>query len=286
MSISSATGFDAVEQSYISTSNGKTLYVGGSGPGNYSKIKEAVKDANDGDKVFVYSGTYHETYIVVNKSIDILGENKETTIIDGGGYGTVVSFYADEITLTGFTVQNGGNDFFAFDSGVKVGKSCDVTIIGNIIANNRFIGLFVYAQNCLVSQNTITDNNLGILVFPDPKGNNMIFNNIVDSNCVGIDIAALNVSVFRNEIRSNLRSIRVTESSNISIVENNFRRNENPPIFVQWDKNATKWNGNYWNRPRLFPKLIFGRRYLANGKTIYWINLDWHPVQKPYEIEV
>ncbi|MBU0496439.1 MAG: right-handed parallel beta-helix repeat-containing protein [Candidatus Thermoplasmatota archaeon] len=268
----------------LPTSNGKWLYVGGNGPGNYTKIQDAIDDTSDGDTILVFSGMYYETYIVVNKSIDIIGENKDTTIIDGGGYGTVIGFYADEITFTGFTVQNGGNDFFAFDSGVKVGKSHDVTITGNIIADNPFIGLFVYAQNCLVSQNTITNNNLGILVFPDPKGHVMICGNTVESNCVGIDIAALNVSVFRNEIHTNLRSIRITESSNISIVENNFRRNENQPIFVQLAKNATKWNENYWDRPRLLPKLIFGMRYRANGKTIYWINFDWFPAREPYDI--
>jgi len=249
-------------------------------------VKDGVNAADDNDTVFVFSGTYYETYIVVKKSIKFFGEDKDSTIIDGGGYGTVFSFYANNIMFTGFTVQNGGNDYFAFDSGIKVGKSSNVTIIGNIISNNRYIGLFVYAHKCLVSQNTITSNIIGILVFPDPKGNNMIFNNTVDSNCVGIDIAALNVSIFRNKIRANLRGIRITESINISIFENNFRRNENPPIFAQSDRMATKWKSNYWNRPRLFPKLIFGRRYLEGGKTIFWINFDWHPAKEPYDIEV
>ncbi len=60
MSISSSTGFDVREQSSITTSNGKTLYVGGSGPGNYTKIQDAIDNASDGDTVFVYNGTYHE----------------------------------------------------------------------------------------------------------------------------------------------------------------------------------------------------------------------------------
>lgn len=247
-------------------------------------VKDGVNAADDNDTVFVFSGTYYETYIVVNKSINLFGEDKDTTIIDGGGYGTVVSFYADEITFTGFMVQNGGDDYFAFDSGIKVGNSSDVNITGNIISNNGYIGLFVYAHRCIVSLNTITGNTIGILAFPDPIGDVIIFGNIVDSNCVGIDIAALNVSVFRNEISANLRGVRITESINVSIFENNFRRNENPPTFVQLDRRAAKWNRNYWNRPRLFPRLIFGMRYLGEGKTIYWINIDWRPAFKPNEI--
>jgi hypothetical protein len=36
------------------TSRGSWLYVGGSGPGNYSKIQDAVDNTSDGDTVFVY----------------------------------------------------------------------------------------------------------------------------------------------------------------------------------------------------------------------------------------
>jgi len=38
----------------------RTLYVGGSGPGNYTKIQDAIDDASYGDTVFVYNGTYSD----------------------------------------------------------------------------------------------------------------------------------------------------------------------------------------------------------------------------------
>ena len=61
--------------------NGNTLYVGGSGPGNYSTIQSAIDAANPGDTIFVYSGTYNE-YLYLEKTINLIGENKDTTLIN------------------------------------------------------------------------------------------------------------------------------------------------------------------------------------------------------------
>ena len=45
---------------------GNTLYVGGSGEGNYTKIQDAINNASDGDTVFVYNGTYYEMHIHIS----------------------------------------------------------------------------------------------------------------------------------------------------------------------------------------------------------------------------
>ena len=54
----------------LSTARGNWLYVGGSGPGNYTTIQSAINDANPGDTVFVYndSSPYSEA-VEVNRSI-------------------------------------------------------------------------------------------------------------------------------------------------------------------------------------------------------------------------
>ena len=46
-----------------------TLYVGGSGPGNWSKIQDAIDNSTDGDTILVYAGIYYED-IIVNKRLD------------------------------------------------------------------------------------------------------------------------------------------------------------------------------------------------------------------------
>ena len=46
-------------------------------------IQELIDNANPGDSLFIPIGVYHEN-IIINKKINLLGENKDLTIIDGG----------------------------------------------------------------------------------------------------------------------------------------------------------------------------------------------------------
>jgi parallel beta-helix repeat protein len=87
--------------------NGNTLYVGGSGPGNYTAIQEAIDDASDGDTVFVYSGTYAEV-ISVNKSIAVVGQQMEVTTISGMSRNVIVNVTADGATVKNFTLIKAG----------------------------------------------------------------------------------------------------------------------------------------------------------------------------------
>ena len=84
---------------------GKTLYVGGLGPDNYTKIQDAIVNASDDDTVFVFddSSPYYEN-IMIDKSINLIGENKNTTIIDGSRKDDVVHINADSVKLSFFTI--------------------------------------------------------------------------------------------------------------------------------------------------------------------------------------
>jgi len=51
---------------------------------------------------------------------------------------------------------------------------------------------------------------------------------------------------------------------------------------LRYIRSTIKWDGNYWNRPRLLPKPILGR--LPPSGNIPWFHFDLHPAQEPYDI--
>jgi len=49
-------------------------------PDDYPKIQEAINAANQGDTIFVKAGTYNEDYVVLNKSVSLVGDNQKSLI--------------------------------------------------------------------------------------------------------------------------------------------------------------------------------------------------------------
>jgi parallel beta-helix repeat protein len=156
-----------------SISRGDWLYVGGSGPWNYSRIIDAVNDASDGDTVFVYndSSPYYENTIWINASINLIGENRNTTIIDGKGGGgptDVIRISANKVKVTGFTIKNCSGTFE--DTGIYISHAKDhginhyrdiktvfnTNISGNIFINTATGIMEIKTFHTIISGNLIT----------------------------------------------------------------------------------------------------------------------------------
>ncbi len=50
-------------------------------PDDYSSIQEAINNAIEGNTIFIKKGTYVENP-VVNKSVSLIGEDRDSTVID------------------------------------------------------------------------------------------------------------------------------------------------------------------------------------------------------------
>ncbi len=312
MSITPSVAIDNAKKSSITLSYGNTLYVGGTGPGNYTKIQDAIDDASDGDTVFVYNGTYYEN-IIIDESISLVGEDKNTTIIDGDGTGNVVTVNANKVYISGFTIRNSGVEWD--NAGIKIYSNHNNITDNNISSNNNYgiwlkefshhnniidntislnnkDGIYLqYSRNNTITGNFVFNNNFHGIILDDSSFNNNIKGNTISSNFkLGIYInwgSSYNI-VNGNNIISNYYGAVVVGSSNI-IIKNNFFNNEHDASFVVdilgllFYRN--RWRRNYWNESRVLPKFIIGRLSWYYD-SIPWINFDLFPAKKPYDIDV
>ncbi len=194
-----------------------TLYVGGIGPNNYTNITYAVDDASNGDTVFVYSGTYYE-FIRISKSLTLIGENKESTVINCLDKMDVIKISGDKVTIKGFTIKDAGQNFWnKVDAGVEISKNCNnITIEDNIITKG-YCGILLQHSNNVSILNNIFHNNNGpsIWLLGEGKNNNVLGNKIIRKT---------------NEKGG---GIWLEKSSNNTIKNNNFT---NAGIFIFGDK--------------------------------------------------
>jgi parallel beta-helix repeat protein len=207
----------------ISGLKGTWLYVGGSGPGNYTSIQDAINASSENDTVFVYddSSPYHEN-IIVDKPIYLLGEGKNTTIIDGITEGPVISVLSNRVEIGEFTIQN------YYPSPCLFIRANQSLIYQNIIGPSSGIGIYLISSNDVgIIGNTISDNAVGGLRI-EVSNDNIISGNDIINNGEGLDTIL---------------------SAHNSIYYNNFINN----LFNAIDEGNNSWNneypsaGNYWN---------------------------------------
>jgi len=207
------------------TYNGNTLYVGGTGSGNYSTISAAFIASKDGDTIYVYEGSYLIwPGLIIDKSIRLLGENPAKTILNGKGEivvgRPVVTVKADDVTISGFTIQrNLPTSIFLPDI-----RDCGVWIGSDI-------------QNATVSQNIFSNNVCGIYLgnYEGLAELNNIANNSFNSNIVGMCID----NAYNNVIENNSffgEGVILTDSSNNRFF-NNFV-NGKPLVVLEDEENA------------------------------------------------
>ncbi len=212
-----------------STSRGNWLYVGGSGPGNYTKIQDAIDNASDGDIVFVFSGLYIEN-VFVNKSLNLIGENREITIVDGNGTNSTIVLEASGITITGFRIQHSAINMDK--AGIKIRQSAslvdNICITNNIIKENWHAIDVYYSRNNTFSDNLIMDNLEHGINSQNELYNSTISNNSFEGNLFGVFLyGSSNNLIHDNKIeRCAMSGIYLWASDSNSITSNYIANNE------------------------------------------------------------
>jgi len=170
--------------SFVVEAYGTTWYV----PDDFPTIQEAIdsESVNDGDTIYVRSGTYYED-IDVDKSIKLIGENKETTIIDADGENYAVDLIVDSVTISGFTIRDSTiAGIGAHNSGFDPPFTDQNTITDNIITNNENGILLYQTEFNTITGNTITDNHVYGIWLSWTEFNTITGNTITDNGYYGI----------------------------------------------------------------------------------------------------
>ncbi len=206
--------------------DGKTLYVGGNGPGNYTRIQAAIDDAEFGDTIFVYddSSPYNES-LTIEKSINLFGEKNLTTKIIGISSGDVINISADWINLSGFTIQNSGSN--GIDAGIEIHSQFN-SIIDNIILDNDCGIRLVNTRYNAISGNIILNNDYGIRFITNCQNNTIFGNNIYSNKFRGIRLEASDGNtILKNIVSNNGNGIRLEDSYYNIIYDNDISTNGN-----------------------------------------------------------
>ncbi len=170
-------------------------------PDNYLTIQQAIDAANEGDTIYFkkgfYEGPFNQT-LEINKSINLLGEDKDTTTLklsppyvkmniftyEYMGYLDAIKINTNNVRVSGLTIDapgggiNGNGDHIQITSitstiGFSIEGSHttlsenklkgDIGVVGNnnIIQNNRFeISVVRPFVSCVGSNNIFSNNNL------------------------------------------------------------------------------------------------------------------------------
>jgi nitrous oxidase accessory protein NosD len=153
----------SLNTSFLNTTNAANIYV----PKDYSTIQSAINYADNGDKIYVASGTYNET-LFINKNITLIGKNCFTTIIDANGLGgtnTVTFYNVRNAKIENFTIKGATYDpkVALSGNGIMCMNSWPI-ITNNIIKNNDAMGIICLYNNSAPSiiNNLILRNSVGI----------------------------------------------------------------------------------------------------------------------------
>lgn len=182
------------EQNSVKASDGYPVHNLNTGL-NYTTIQEAI-DANetlDGHTILVDAGTFKES-ILLNKAISLFGENRTNTVIDGYGVQWAVQITACNVTISGFTIKNGGKGMltrFLPDGGIRLVSNYS-TISDNVIVDNDYSGIwsgdYAISNGITMEGNFVSGNFYGIALGAGSTSNNLTKNIVTGNTWVGTQV--------------------------------------------------------------------------------------------------
>jgi parallel beta-helix repeat protein len=185
------------------------------GPGE--SIQVAIDSASPGDMIMVAAGTYNERVRITKSNLQIIGEDKYTTIINGGNANTgdCVHIFANNVEFSNFGLKNcysgavavwadgvSITDLNIYDvkNGIVAMECTNLLIARNKVRNAVYGLVYQTSDGGSIINNDVADIKYGIWLFSSNE--NTVSENIVDTNRVAFGIQ-LNAGSYGNNIVNN-----------------------------------------------------------------------------------
>jgi parallel beta-helix repeat protein len=269
---------------------------------NYDTIQAAIDAPQtlNGHTVFVETGTYYEN-VIVNKTVLLIGENRENTIIDGRELGNTISITADDVVIEGFTVTNSSSTYP--NAGIYLDNVKNSTITDNKASRNYGHGIFVmWGSNNSILDNLVMHNAQPGIRIDGPEARANVTGNTIQYNKQdGIFLYyAYNVHIENNTITNNmengitpqggsnqttmqnnliadntLHGIFVAHSSNNTISENEITANKELGIYLRGSNNTYTY-GNTLTSDGMYVRESFGNIVednTVNGRPLVYLEV-------------
>ena len=210
----------------IKEAEAKTITVDDDDGGqDYVNIQDAIDNATDGDTIRVYEGIYYEN-LVVNKTVNLIGNGTEYTTIDGEGNGNVVEINTNNVEISKFFITRSRIYWHEKNAGIKIDSSNN--LISNCNISNFHLGIsLTFSKNNTISSCNISNNGYMGIEIKVSENNTISSCNISNNGHVGIDIFVSNNNIISNtNISNNEEGIRVHPSSNNIISYCNISNNK------------------------------------------------------------
>lgn len=218
---------------------------------SFTSIKSALATAKNGDRITIKNGHYSEGEIVIDKEIEIIGENYPE--VDGEGKWQPLTIKANNVTLRGLIVRNAAISYVRDIAAIKAMNVENMTV-DNCKLYKNFFGIYLSkCLNCKIINNTVealdlSESSSGDGIHQWYCNGMDIQNNIVRGHRDGIYLEFSHNAFMRNNIsENNLRyGLHFMFSDSCTYQDNIFRHNGSG-VAVMYTKRITMLHNRFEN---------------------------------------
>ncbi|HMQ69704.1 MAG TPA: nitrous oxide reductase family maturation protein NosD [Ignavibacteria bacterium] len=251
-------------------------------------IKDAIRQSIDGDRIIIKKDIYNENNLVIDKQIEIIGEDHPVIDLEYKYQGFLIQ--KDHVKITGLEIRNISVNYMEDLSAIKIDNSDHCVIENNILKDTFFAIYLAKANFCLIKNNKIsgqakteTSSGNGVhlwkctninLEYNEAEGHRDGFyfefvtkgtmtGNYSHNNLrYGLHFMFSDSNVYRDNLfRENGAGVAVMYSRNIEMTDNKFEDNWGPASYGLLLKDITR-------------SLVKGNLFYKNTTGIYMEGSD------------